>query len=156
MGWQELVAGEILVDLVLLALLSGLIFRLRQRKAGSGHPVQPETFTVVEEIQQLHRDLEKNLAEKRELTRDILTKLEHRLARAEEFSRNLEGLLAKADKLNSVGNWQDNSAMDARRNAVTALGTKGISATEIASMLQLPLGEVTLMLKLQKDSGSFG
>jgi len=156
MGLQELVAGEILVDLVLLALLSGLIFRLRQRKAGSGHPVQPETFTVVEEIQQLHRDLEKNLSEKRELTRDILTKLEHRLASAEKLSRRLEGLLAQAEKINPGSTWQDHVAEDTRSAAVRALGAQGLSASDIASILQLPLGEVRLMLKLPKGPGSVG
>ena len=152
MGWQEWVAGEMLVDLVLLALLSYVIYRLRQQKVGRGHVTEGKSFPVVKEIQQLHGDLEKNLSEKRTLTKRILARLEHRLTKAEELSRNLEGLLAQAKKLNPGGNWQDKPAEDTRRSAVMALGAKGVSATEIASILQLPLGEVTLMLKLQRGS----
>ena len=152
MGWQEWVAGEMLVDLVLLGVLSYLIFRLRQQKVGAGQVVEDKSSRVVKEIQQLHGDLEKNLSEKRTLTKRILARLEHRLSSAEELSRNLEGLLAQAKKLNPGGNWQDKPAEDTRQSAVMALGAKGISAAEIASILQLPLGEVTLMLKLQRGS----
>jgi hypothetical protein len=156
MGLQGWVAGAILVDLVLLALLSCVIFRLRQRKVAAGHVIADNSFSLAKEIQQLQGDLEKNLSEKRTLTQSILVRLEHRLASAEELSRHLEGLLAQAEKLNPGGNWQDNPAEDTRRAAVSALGAKGISAPEIASILQLPLGEVALMLKLQKDCGTVG
>jgi hypothetical protein len=156
MGLHGWVAGEILIDLVLLALLACVIFRLQQRKVGTGHVMEGESSAVVQEIQQLHGELEKNLFEKRNLTKSILAKLERRLASAEELSRNLEGLLVKAEKLDDGGSWQDNSADDTKRAAVMALGGKGLSASEIASILQLPLGEVTLMLKLQKGSESVG
>ena len=156
MGLQEWVAGEILVNFVLLALLSCVIFRLRQRKVGAGYPIEGNSLPVVREIQQLHGDLEKNLSEKRTLTKNILTRLEQRLASAEKLSRRLERLLAQAEKINPGSSWQDHAAEDARSAAVRALGAHGISASDIASILQLPLGEVTLMLKLPKGPGSGG
>jgi hypothetical protein len=156
MGLHGWVAGEIMVNLVVLALISYVIFRLRQRRIEAEPAIEANSLSIVKDIQQLQEDLEKNLSEKRTLTRKILTRLEHRLASAEELSRNLEGLLAQAEKLNPGASWLNDSTVDNRRATVMALGSKGISANEIASMLRLPLAEVTLMLKLQKDSRSAG
>ena len=78
---------------------------------GADRVTEGKSFPVVKEIQQLHGDLERNLSEKRSLTKRIMARLEQRLTSAEELSRNLEALLAQAEKLNPGGNWQNNSAV---------------------------------------------
>jgi hypothetical protein len=151
MALETWIAGQILGDLILLGLLCYVVFRLRQREVRVEAGGDANAAVHVEEVRRLHRDLEKNLAEKRTLSARILTQLDRRLASAEQTSRKLEALLVQSREGPDGGGREDFGEND-RRAAITALAANGMSAAEIASILRLPLGEVTLTLKLRQSS----
>ena len=152
MGVDGWVAGEILLDLILLGFLTYVIFWIRQRNCGAEFAEDEKVTSALQEIQQLRRGLDRNLSEKRALTTKILERLDRRLASADELSRNLERLLEQAQKISPSGSGHDTGPEDSKGAAVTALDAKGMSAREIASVLQIPFGEVALMLKLKQTA----
>lgn len=145
MASQALVLGQIIVDLALLALLSYLIFRLLPRKVDAGN--EGEGLALIRQAEKLRSDLEKNLEEKRELTGKILAHLDERLVSAREVRDRLKQLLSRAG---GGGVNRTEGSESSRRSAALALAARGVSAGEIASIVELPRGEVELMIKLHQ------
>jgi hypothetical protein len=145
MASQALVLGQIVVDLVLLALLSYLIFRLLPRKVDVAN--DGESATLVRQAGELRSELERNIEEKRQLTTKFLADLDERLIRARDVRDRLEHLLSRA---NGSGIGRNQGSEPSRRAAALALAARGVSAGEVASILELPRGEVELMIKLQQ------
>jgi len=147
MASQALVLGQIVIDLVLLILLSYLIFRLLPRKAEAGN--EGQSATLVRQAEELRSELERNIEEKRQLTGKILANLDERLVSAREVRDRLDQLLARAS---GGGVNRTEGGEPSRRSAVLTLAARGVSAGEIASILELPRGEVDLMIKLHQPA----
>jgi len=147
MAAQALVLGQIVVDLVLLALLSYLIFRLLPRKVDAGN--EGEGLALIRQAEELRSELERNIEEKRQLTGKILAHLDERLVSAREVRDRLEQLLSRAG---GGGVNRTEGREPSRRATALALAERGASAGEIASLLELPRGEVELMIKLHQSA----
>jgi len=145
MALQALFLGQIVVDLVLLALLSYLIFRLLPRKVDAGK--EGEGLALIRQAEELRSELERNIEEKRQLTSKILAHLDERLVSAREVRDRLEQLLSRAG---GGGVNRTDGSEPSRRAAALALAARGASAGEIASILELPRGEIELMIKLHQ------
>ncbi len=148
MALQALVLGQIVIDLILLALLSYLIFRLLPKKVEVGN--DGDSTALVRQVEELRSELERNIEEKRQLTTKVLAHLDERLTSAKDLGDRLEHLLSRA---NGSGISRIDGAEPSRRSAALALAARGVSAPEIASMLELPRGEVELMIKLHQPPG---
>ena len=145
MASQALVLGQIVIDLVLLALLSYLIFRLLPRKVDAGN--EGQSALLVRQAEELRSELERNIEEKRQLTGKILAHLDERLASARELRDRLEQLVSRAG---GGGTNRTEGGEASRREAALVLAARGVSPGEIASILELPRGEVDLMIKLRQ------
>jgi hypothetical protein len=154
MGEQIWIMGQMAIDLfmlVLLAILLNLFRRERTRMAHSGALNMPSE-RLLEEMKQISASLEKNLAEKRELTGTVVRELEALLSDAKEASLRLEVLLNTWRKTDTVGRSGPSDTERLKRSA-RVLSEKGLSRREIAKSLNIPMGELELMLKLSRAHG---
>jgi len=148
-GEQLWVMGQMAIDvfmLVLLAVLLNLFRRDRGRIARSGELKMPSEG-LLEEMKQISASLDKNLAEKRELTGTIVRELETLLSDAKEASLRLEVLLNTWRKTETSRRTGPSDTERLKRSA-RVLSEKGLSKKEIARSLNIPMGELELMLKL--------
>jgi len=141
--------GQMAIDvlmLVLLAVLLNLFRRDRGRIVRSGGLKMPSEG-LLEEMKQISASLDKNLAAKRELTGTIVRELENLLSEAKEASLRLEVLLNTWRKTETA---RRNGPSDTERlkRSARVLSEKGLSKKEIARSLNVPMGELELMLKL--------
>jgi len=149
MGEQFWIMGQMAVDifmLVLLAILLNLFRRDRGRMARSGELNMPSE-RLLEEMKQISASLEKNLKEKRELTGNIVRELETLLSDAKDASLQLEVLLNTWHKTETAGKSGPSDTERLKKSA-KVLSEKGLSMKEIAKRLNIPMGELELMLKL--------
>ncbi|MFZ0451530.1 MAG: hypothetical protein WAL98_20010 [Desulfatiglandaceae bacterium] len=148
MGEQFWIIGQMAIDvfmLVLLAILLSLFRRDRGRIVRSGELNMPSE-KLLEEMKQISASLEKNLEEKRELSGTIVTELETLLSDAKDASLRLEVLLNTWRKTETAGRTGAGDTERLKKSA-RVLSEKGVSKKEIARRLNIPMGELELMLK---------
>ena len=93
---------------------------------------------MLEEMRQLSLGLERNLEEKRALTQRILSELDRRLSQADAVSHQLKAHHAS-------------SKAPITLESIRKLKSKGFSIDDIARRLDIPVGEVALTVKLQRE-----
>lgn len=153
MSTTILISGQMLIDIVILILLVWLI-KVSGNRANPGESKvddlqAPEA--LVREMREIAVDLEKNLEQKRTLSRDVLARLEDELEQAEAYVRRME-------KINEACGHQlrertsDSNNRDRTRSSIQSLLAKGFSRDEIAQHLGIPLGEIELLIKLQPNT----
>lgn len=147
---QYWVIAQMAIDIFMLVLLVVLLKNVNRKRETATGPdpafLQPEA--LLKEMRQISETLEKNLEEKRNLTRNVITDLETLLSDAESATLRLEGLMSTWQRSRPS---EKNSLTDTarlKRSAKTLL-EQGIARKEIAKLLDIPLGELELMLKLQ-------
>jgi hypothetical protein len=147
---QYWVIAQLAIDIFMLALLVVLLKIMSRKRGTAATPdsvyLQPEN--LLKEMKQISETLEKNLEEKRTLTRNIITELEALLSDAEGASLRLEGLM-DTWKRSSLSDKNRISDTERLKKSARALLEKGLAKKEIARRLDVPLGELELMLKLQ-------
>lgn len=147
---QFWVIAQMAIDIFMLVLLVVLLKNVSRKRGAGANPdlafLQPET--LLKEMRQISETLEKNLEEKRTLTRNVITELETLLSDAESAALRLEGLMNAWQKTRPS---EMNSLADTQRvkKSAKALLEQGLARKEIARRLDIPLGELELMLKLQ-------
>jgi hypothetical protein len=147
---QYWVVAQLAIDIFMLVLLVVLLKNMSRKRGTAVNPssvyLQPEN--LLKEMKQISEILEKNLEEKRTLTRNIITELETLLSDAERASLRLEGLMDtwKRSRLSDKNRLSDTEHL---KKSASALLEKGMAKKEIARRLDVPLGELELMLKLQ-------
>jgi hypothetical protein len=147
---QYWVVAQLAIDIFMLVLLVVLLKNMNRKRGTAANPssvyLQPEN--LLKEMKQISETLEKNLEEKRTLTQNIITELETLLSDAERASLRLEGLMDtwKRSRLSDKNRLSDTERL--KKSASTLL-EKGVAKKEIARRLDVPLGELELMLKLQ-------
>jgi len=146
------IIGQIIIDIILAVLLLWFI-RFHFRGKRSGHDTG-ETFrepeAILSEMRNISQALEKNLEEKKELSRHILGQLDEGLKRAEERYQQIQKIV---QEYSTNMAYQPGILKDSRqaRSSVNALLAKGLSRNEIAQHLGISVGEIELLLKLRSS-----
>ncbi len=141
--------AQIGLDVLLFALVMVLIARRPQGVKG-GDELVHTLERIVTDTRTLSDEFERNLRERREVIQHILDGLDRRLDEAKEIHDKLAALqLSKPerekDRTLPPGNTGDH-------RLVVTLAQKGLSAQAIAKKLRKPIGEVELILNLQRLS----
>ena len=150
---QFWVIAQMAIDIFMLILLVVLLKSMSRKKRPVTGPdpafLQPEA--LLKEMRQISETLEKNLEEKRNLTRNVITELETLISDAESTALRLEGLMNTWQKTRPS---EKNSPTDTERlkKSARTLLEQGLARKEIARRLDIPQGELELMLKLQNPS----
>ncbi len=143
---------QIGVDVIILGLLGVILTVKRLRISKKDEGVMKSFENIVEETALISQRFEINLEKRRDLLQQITAKLDQRIQEAESLCTRLDQLSQiNADKLearhsSSVGAH----AQRADQQKVLLLARKGLDASEISKSLKRPVGEVELILHLQK------
>ncbi|MGV8074058.1 MAG: hypothetical protein AB2L11_05840 [Syntrophobacteraceae bacterium] len=105
---------------------------------------------VIEETKGIGESFDENLKERQDMIRKLLAKLDHKLNEAEKLCRRLEALQKTAEVVSS--GTQASVPGNQGRQEIMRLAGRGLDAAAIAGRLQKPLGEVELILNLQRIS----
>ena len=151
MDAQSWIIGQVIIDIIIGILL---LWFLKSRYKGKKHVQELrdallDSETILAEIREISSDLDKNLNEKRMLSRGILEQLDESLDKAKESYQQLQKLLREYGANLPP---QDRSRNDTEKimESVNTLLSKGLAKEEISRHLDIPLGEMELLLKFQK------
>ncbi|MFC1891142.1 hypothetical protein ACFLZT_02000 [Thermodesulfobacteriota bacterium] len=146
------IIGQIIIDIIIGgSLLWFLKSHHKERKPGQElRDALLESETLLSEIRQISISLDKNLEEKRELSRRILGQLDEGLGKAAKSYQQLQKLLRDyGTSLPPQNGALDNT--EKARASVNGLLAKGLSKEDISRHLGIPLGEMELLLKFQRQ-----
>ena len=153
MDAQFWVIGQIIIDVIMVALLFWFA-RLQFRKQPPWQEfkaVIEKSESILSEMEQLGQGLEKNLAEKKKLSRHILEQLDQGLTRAQRNYEQIQKVL-----LETTNPLSDRAvpAKDREHTAssIKALLAKGLTREEIAQHLGISVAEIELIIKLNSLS----
>lgn len=143
---------QIGVDVMILGLLVVILTVKKPRISKKDEAVMKSFEKIVEETAEISRRFETNLEKRQDLLQQITTKLDHRIQEAQSLCGRLEQLSRidadKSTPRHSSGAASSPQAADHQK--VLFLAGKGLDASQIAKSLKRPVGEVELILKLQK------
>jgi hypothetical protein len=143
---------QIGVDVITLGLLGVILTVKKLRISNKDETVMKSFEKIVEETALISQSFEINLEKRQDLLRQITAKLDQRIHEAESLCTRLEQLSRiNTDKLavlNSSTAGPHSQGADQQK--VLFLARKGLDAPEIAKSLKRPVGEVELILNLQK------
>ncbi|HIJ69520.1 MAG TPA: hypothetical protein HPP57_08485 [Deltaproteobacteria bacterium] len=143
---------QIGVDVIILGLL-GMILTVKKLRISKKDEVVMKSFeNIVEETALISQRFEINLEKRRDLLQQITAKLDQRIQAAESLCTRLDQLSRiNTDKLavrHSPSAGPRPQGADQQK--VILLARKGLDASEISKSLKRPVGEVELILNLQK------
>jgi len=147
---QIWIVGQIIVDIIMVALLLWFVrFNFKRRTPWKDYEtVFQKSETILSEMRTISHELEQNLQEKKDLSRDILKHLEQGLRRAEKSCEQIRTTIPKPD-LSLSDQPGPRTDTNQTRSSVKALLGKGLPKEEIARHLGISVGEIELLLKLQ-------
>jgi hypothetical protein len=169
--FKELILIQGGLELVLLVVLGIVLWRQRRLSAPPEPAVMPERLKegierFLGESERISAAFQRNLDDKRELTADLILKLDRRLADYRALLEATEAAVAAAEKrLSDLGGEIDqaaklqapepmaNPAAPEVRAMVLQLARKGLSVEDIAVRARLHRGEVELIIDLGRDFG---
>ena len=154
MEFQSWIIGQILIDIVIVLLLVWFM-RAHFRKKTIGNynaEVFEECDRLLSEMKNLSRQLDVNLKEKKELSRKILFQLDEGLQKADESFQQIRKIHKELGTKNS-GSMDFSKDTEKMRSSVNSLLSKGLSSEEISQHLGISIGEIDLLIKLQKSAG---
>jgi hypothetical protein len=143
---------QIFLDVLLFLLV--IFFLVRKPKSLDTSGYQELTTSlenIINETKQLAVDFDVNLKDRQKLIQQITILLDSRLAEAKSVCAQLEVLTQSAEQ---SARQEPATKRSVDHQEVLRLARKGLSAESVASKLKKPLGEVELILKLDKLSGS--
>jgi hypothetical protein len=142
---------QIFLDLLLALLVVALLARRPKRANTSGHgELTTSLERIIKDTKQLASDFEINLQERHRLIQQITSQLDSRLEEARSVCSQLETLQQSAERTLR----QEPAKRNVDHQEVLRLARKGLDAETVARQLRKPVGEVELILKLNKLSGS--
>jgi hypothetical protein len=154
------------VEIILVILLLIIWRRTRAVRHHEESAQLPENWhhslgNFLEEAEKLSADFERNLAEKKKLSADLILKLDRRLSDYKVLLKQTEaGFDSAQKKLAELGQSgagqplnadQANPAAPEVRAMVLQMAKKGHSPEEIAAKVRLHLGEVELIIDLERQ-----
>lgn len=150
---QSNLAGsfQVVIDLVLAVLLIVvLLFQTRTPRSVRGtEDLTRSLGKIIQETKSIADEFESNLRERQALIQQLMTKLDQRIKDAQDLCNQLKNLSQDHRPALSAGLVQSSQG-DQRK--VIALARQGLDAETIAKRLQKPLGEVELILNIQRLS----
>ena len=150
---QSNLAGsfQVLIDLVLAVLLIVvLLFQTRSPRSVQGTEDLTQSLgKIIQETKAIADEFESNLKERQALIQQLMAKLDQRVKDAQDLCNQLKELSRGHHALPSSGSYQPSQG-DQRK--VIALARQGLDAETISKRLQKPLGEVELILNIQRLS----
>ena len=140
----QLVIDAVLVFCILLFMRSYLRSKKTENDFGD---IFQKPENIISEMQEITRQLDRNLEEKKELSRLILSQLDDGLKRAEESFKQLQGVIRE---FSSKGGNSRETIKDREKIwvSVSSLLAKGLSKEEIAQHIGISVSEIELLLKL--------
>ena len=147
---QIWIIGQILIDILLVILLLWFVKFKDERRIPwqDFESVFKKSQFILSEMREISLGLEKNLAEKKELSRHILNELEEGMKRAEESYRQISNVIRKTGTT-MAGEPFAMRETNHTRSLVKSLSAKGLSKAEIAGHLGISVGEIDLLTRLQ-------
>jgi hypothetical protein len=143
---------QLALDIVILALLA-MVFFEKKKKSVRGNDELLQTFgRILDETQTISKEFEVNLEQRQLLLQQITAKLDQRIAEAQQVVARLGELAAAPPRDGSEGDSGMGIPKSQDQRQVLSLARKGLDATQIARQLRKPVGEVELILSLQKIS----
>jgi hypothetical protein len=150
---QSWAIAQIVVDILMVALLLWFLRSQHKRHISwqDYERVIEKSETVLSEMGEISRVLDRNLQEKRDLSHQILEQLDQGLKRAENSYRQISEILPKSANT-LTGDPAPRKEANRTRSSVLALLKKGLSKEEIAKHLGISVGEIELLVKLRPQS----
>jgi hypothetical protein len=156
MDAQTWIIGQIVIDVIMVCVLLWFL-RLysRGQLSWKNHTaVLRKSEELLSDMLSISDDLEKNLREKKEISRSILEQLDRSLQKAEESHRQLSKIASES----GTGFTGETSFVaddaDQLRSSVASLIDKGLSKEEIAKDLCVSIGEIDLLIRLGGARGA--
>jgi hypothetical protein len=145
--------SQIGLDILILGLLAAVLLGKKQRLSKKDGEVIGSLQKIIEETGAISRDFELNLQQRQNMIQQITAGLDQRIREAQRMCDRLEQLsqasaAAAANSETSGGGNAKSRKTDQQK--VILLARKGLNASEIARNLRKPVGEVELILNLQK------
>lgn len=140
------------VDIIMLGLLGLILFVKKPRISKQDEAVMKSFEKIIEETGQISRKFDLNLEKRQELLQQITAKLDQRMEEAQALCTRLDRLF-RIDADEIAARQPPRPAARPRGvdpKEVLSLARKGLDASEIAKSLKRPVGEVELILNLQK------
>ena len=103
--------------------------------------------TILQEMEKISRVLEKNLKEKKVLSRNIMEQLDHGMTRAQDAYRQISDILPKSNQALKPYATPPRSR-EHLRSSILSLMEKGLPKEEVAHHLNISVAEIDLLLKL--------
>ncbi|MBN1847741.1 MAG: hypothetical protein JW932_04070 [Deltaproteobacteria bacterium] len=144
------VIGQVIMDIIIaLILLWYIRYHGKRQKADMDyHTAILRAEKILSEMDRISKGLERNLEEKKRLSHRILNQLDEGLQGAEECRLQLEKIVRQYIMIIDNASPALKDAGQARQSVNTLL-EKGLTKEEIARDLEISLGEIELLLKVQ-------
>jgi methyl-accepting chemotaxis protein len=142
---------QVLLDLLLAILVITVLARKPRVLKTSGYEELTASLErIIKDTKELSSDFETNLQERHRLIQQITSQLDARVEEARSVATQLESMQQSAARMAQ----QEPVKRSADHQEILRLTRKGLSAENVAKQLKKPLGEVELILKLNRLSGS--
>lgn len=151
LGTSNLVSTlQILLDIGLIVFLF-LVLKKRPKSPPGIEELTESLGKVVEETREIAAQFDANLQERQKLIQQILARLDQRVNEARQWCQKIEDLqrqpqVSQATTIPVSPNRQSDN------QEILRLAKRGLDAAAIAKRLQKPVGEVELILNLQRIS----
>jgi hypothetical protein len=147
------IVGQIVVDIIIFILLVVFLrgYLRHQKVSGFHRESVRQSRVLMDEMKEIAGMLEKNLQEKKRLMAQLFEEMESNACRAEKASDNLKKCLLGYSRKNSPFQ-RAMDKMEPTKKTVAAMRAKGLSKEEISRYLNIPAGELELILKLHEGS----
>lgn len=150
---------QVVLDIALvLILLATLFFQNKKVKTSPGaEDLANSLGKIIEETKVIADEFESNLRERQILIQQLLSKVDQRVKEAQDLYARLDNLRRETlqpPPAQTQLQMQPQTPPQADYRKVVALAEKGLDAASIAKRLHKPVGEVELILNLQRLSGN--
>lgn len=144
---------QIGLDILILGLLAAVFLVKRPRISRKDEEVMKSFERIIEETRAISQEFEANLEKRQNLLQQISMKLDQRIQEAQSLCSRLEQLCAaEIQRLSEKVLISTSHSGQTDQQKVLILAKKGLNASEIAKSLKRPIGEIELILNLQKIS----
>ena len=142
---------QIVLDLGLIAFMA-LFFLKRPKSHRAVEDLAQSMGKIVEETKDVSVQFEGNLQERQKIIQQLLFRLDQKVDEAQQVCQKLETLQRQAQVTQAAVLQAGHGAKPFDSQEILRLAQRGLDAVAIAKRLQKPLGEVELILNLQRIS----
>lgn len=145
------IIGQIVIDIIMMCIIFWFVrsHYKKQLTLQNHETAMQKSEAVLSQMREISLVLERNLEEKRALSRDILEQLDQGLKRAEKAYLQISKIIPKAGGPLSKPNHTAQDT-DHISSSIKTLLEKGLSKGEISQHLGVSVGEIDLLIKLRQ------